>query len=128
MINILNKTFKLFFGFLLMLTLGCSRTQEFKKDCDLCKQLNQNEIETSLNNYVYNDTIVHVSKEAEHQLLEKKEILRHGHKFIECGCRENKLIYRLWCANDETFELEVIPVGNNQFTITGIQAAEFSHP
>ena len=123
-----NKIFRLLLGFLLMIILGCSRTQEFKKDCHLCHQINQKEVETSLIQFVYNDTSVNISKEAESQLLKEKETLRHGHKFIECGCRNNKLIYRLWCDNDETFELEVEIVDNNQFTITGIQAAEFSHP
>lgn len=121
-------TFGIFFGILLMLFPGCSRTREFRKDCDLCRQLNRKEVETTLNNFVYNNKIVNISKEAELQLSEKKETLRHGHKFIECGCRENKLIYRLWCANDETFELEVNLAGNNQFTITGIQSVEFPHP
>lgn len=111
-----------------MLSIACTKNNEFNKDCDLCKQINQNEVETCLNNFVYNNKTLHISKEAQTQLLEKNETLRHGHKFIACGCRENKLIYRLWCANNETFELELKIIGNKQFSITGIQEAEFSHP
>lgn len=122
------KPSKIFLGFSLLLIFSCSSKQEFKKDCDLCQQLNQKEVEKSMINFVYNDKTVHISKGAESQLMEKKETLRHGFKFIECGCKGNDLIYRLWCANDETFELEVKLVGKNQFAITGIHAAEFSHP
>lgn len=126
--TIQNKPFKLFFGLLLMLFFGCSGTQEFKKGCDLCGQLNQKEVETSLINFVYNDSIANISKETESQLLEKKETLCHGFKFIECGCRGSNLVYRLWCANDETFELEVKPTNGNHFAIIGIREAEFLHP
>jgi hypothetical protein len=126
--NTYNNAFNLLLGSLLLIILGCSRAQEFKKDCNLCNQINQKEVETSMIQFVYNDTSINISKEAESQLLKEKETLRHGHKFIECGCKDNKLIYRLWCANNETFELEVKIVGNKKFTITGIQAVEFSHP
>ncbi|HBS89071.1 MAG: hypothetical protein A2W91_06590 [Bacteroidetes bacterium GWF2_38_335] len=123
-----NKIFRMFFGFLMVVTFGCSRAQELRKECDLCKQIKQKEVETTLINYVYNDKSVHISIEAENQLLKIKETLHHGFKFIECGCLENRLIYHLWCANDETFELEVKLVEDNHFTITGIQAADFAHP
>ena len=108
--------------------LNPSVTCEFEKDCDLCSQINQYEVSVTLNNYVYNDTITNISKKAESQLSEIKETLRKGHKFIECGCRDNKVIYRLWCANDETFELEVTVSESNRYIITGIHSAEFSHP
>jgi hypothetical protein len=122
------KTFKIFLFFFLVLISGCSRKQEFMKDCDLCSQIHRHKVNIILNNYVYNDTADNISKKAESQLVEVKETLRNGHKFIECGCKENKLIYRLWCANDETFELELTLFENKNYLITGIYSSEFSHP
>lgn len=123
-----NKLFKLLFSLVLMLTLACSKAEEFNKDCDLCQQLNQKQVETSLINFIYNDSIANISKEAVNQLMDKKEALHHGFKIIECGCNEDHLIYHLWCANDETFSLEVKLINGNHFEIIGIRKAEFSHP
>ncbi len=108
--------------------LNLPSAREFEKDCDLCSKIHQNEVSVTLRNYVYNDMVANISEKAKSQLTEIKETLRNGHKFIECGCKDDKLIYRLWCANDETFELEVELFENNQYIITGIHAAEFSHP
>jgi len=108
--------------------LGCSQPHEFRKDCDLCNQVNQHEVETALINFVFNDSTSHISEEAEIRLQEKKETLHHGFKCVECGCRGNTIVYRLWCATNETYELEVQPDRNNRFTITGIRAATFEHP
>jgi len=107
---------------------GCSQKPEFTKDCDLCGKVSQKEVAYCLNDFVYNDITNHISTEAQTELLKEKETLRHGHKFIECGCRNDIVVYHLWCANNETFDLEVTPLDSNQFTITGFRASEFAHP
>lgn len=112
----------------LFVFLSCSHKDKFVKDCDLCDQISQKEVKTSMINFVYNDIIANISEEAEILLREEKEILLNGHKFIECGCIDSLVIYHLWCANDETYQLEVEVLGNNEFLIVGIGEAEFSHP
>ena len=57
-----------------------------------------------------------------------KEILSHGHKFIACGCRDGDLIYQLWCATGETYELKVQPLTESNFKIIDIQEADFPQP
>lgn len=112
----------------LLLFSSCSRTEQFKKDCDLCKQISEKEVKTTMINFVYNNITANISKEAEIQLTKEKTTLQHGHKFIECGCIENIVIYHLWCSNNETYQLEVKLLDNKKFTIVGIKEAEFSHP
>lgn len=118
----------IFLVVMIFMVLGCSSTNEFEKDCDLCQQLNQKEVETSLINFINNDSIANISKEAVNQLTDKKEALHHGFKISECGCNEDQLVYHLWCANDETFDLKVKQINNNHFLIIGIGKSEFSHP
>ncbi len=128
MTNKLNKFPITIIGFALMCCLGCSQPKEFKKDCDLCYQVDQKKVETAMINFVYNNISVNISKEAEIELTKEKEILHHGHKFIECGCVGDVVIFHLWCANDKTYQLEVEVRKNNDFLIIGIKNTEFSHP
>jgi len=123
-----NKISATLIGCTLIFFLSCSQNEQFIKDCNLCDAVNQKEVETTMNNFLYNDIIGNISDEAKFQLIPEKEILRNGHKFIECGCIDDVVTYHLWCENDKTYQLEVELLDNHGFLIVRIQEAEFSHP
>ncbi len=118
--------------FLIQLTtvafMGCDANETFEKDCSQCDKVNQHEVEITLGSFVYNNRTQNLSKDAINQLSEHLTTLQHGHKFMACGCVNDKLTYQLWCSNDETFHLEVALNESGNFEIVGIEIAEFDHP
>ena len=125
--NILFKSIGQIVLIMSLFLAGCNK-EELDYDCDACNQIKQKEVETTMINFVYNDISEKMSEEAESQLLNEKEILRHGHKFNRCGCKDNLVIYELWCGNGEMYHLRVELKNNDQFMIVGIEEAEFLHP
>lgn len=128
MLELKNLTIVLILTSGLFIT-NCSEKENFEKDCQLCKKIELHKIKTILQNFIYNEiSDSSISKKAKIQLNQAKETLRGGHKFINCGCRNNTVCYQLWCANDKTFELHVVLNKDGDFTIIGLVEEEFSHP
>lgn len=108
---------------------SCSENNTFNPDCDLCSKVNKNEIHTLLNNFIYNDIRSDkIGVKAESELKKVRDIFHSGFKIMECGCRDNAIIYRIWCSNDDTFELTVVIMEKDLYKLEELKSASFLHP
>lgn len=123
-----HSLFALLLFFTLSIFPSCTPAKKFEKDCYLCNQVNQKEVETVLIDFTYNDQIRNISEVGISQLTSEIKTLRGGHKFIECGCVGDVLVYHLWCADDHTYQLFLKLLPKQQFELIGIGDAEFDHP
>jgi hypothetical protein len=65
---------------------------------------------------------------AESELIKVKDIFHSEYKILECGCRDNAIIYRICCSNDDTFELTVVIMEKDLYKLEELKSASFSHP
>lgn len=125
----INRFITVIFG---MTLLACSNSAEpnptYIKACDLCGQHDFNELSYAIQNYLHNDEeLIETTPQFMAQIDSLKTVFKSGYKMIECGCTDDYLTYRLWCAGDETLEL-YLELDDGKFILSNIAEVSFPHP